>query len=532
MLALPISIHLGFSMENSIYESQYEPHNLTKDSSGIYEKCKQSNVIGDTTQDVTTQINSEVNNASMTEKSSQYIDESQYEPHDLTKNSSGIYEKCKQSDMISDTTQDVTPQINSEVNNASATEKSSQYIDESQYESHNLTKDSSGIYEKCKQSNVIGDIAQDATTQINSEKNNSIGQKNQITINDEKQNENEIQKNSVKNKTEKENIVVQAFIKEVAAIYKSAYLEEIIKNLKDRNIKINENTLVVLDIDGTILMSMEVTAASKYKDRWERLEEQFKRKYPQYGICYNYYVDVFLKSQKEKLTELIWKSFINDLKSRGAKVLVVTAMENRYLLDCNSKHTETITETMWIKLRYKQLNDALDPKEPTIKNVFKNDLPRWLREEFDSPYYYEGILASQPWSKSQAIYDQLQYWYSVEKWKPANIVLIDDQIGNHWDIGALSSHLGVPFTGYIYTGADRRAYDFDFCEKRALCQLKYMVETGKWLSDEEAAKMLQTREQEIEKELQDLQKNYGQKSKGNKKNKKSKKPNTAESKSE
>ena len=473
MLALPISIHLGFSMENSIYESQYEPH-------------------------------------------------------DLTKNSSGIYEKCKQSDMISGTTQDVTTQINSEVNNASVTEKSSQYIDESQYESHNLTKDSSGIYEKCKQSNVIGDIAQDATTQINSEKNNSIGQKNQITINDEKQNENEIQKNSVKNKTEKENIVVQAFIKEVAAIYKSAYLEEIIKNLKDRNIKINENTLFILDIDGTILMSMEVTAASKYKDRWERLEEQFKRKYPQYDICYNYYVDVFLKSQKEKLTELIWKSFINDLKSRGAKVLVVTAMENRYLLDRNLQSTGK----MWIELRYKQLNDALDPKEPTIKNVFKNDLPRWLGEEFDSPYYYEGILASQPWSKSQAIYDQLQYWYSVEKWKPANIVLIDDQIGNHWDIGALSSHLGVPFTGYIYTGADRIPYDFGFCEKRALCQLKYMVETGKWLSDEEAAKMLQTREQEIEKELQDLQKNYGQKSKGNKKNKKSKKPNTAKSKSE
>ena len=402
-------------------------------------------------------------------------------------------------------------------------------IDESQYEPHDLTKNSSGIYEKCKQSNVISDTTQDVTTQINSEENNSIGQKNQITINDEKQNENEIQKNSVKNKTEKENIVVQAFIKEVAAIYESAYLEEIIKNLKDRNIKINENTLFILDIDRTILMSMEVTAASKYEGRWERLEEQFKIKYPQYDIYYDYYVDVFLKSQKEKLTELIWKSFINDLKSRGAKVLVVTAMKNRYLLNCKLKHTET----MWIKLRHKQLNDALDPKEPTIKNVFKSDRSRWLGKEFDSPYYYEGILASQPWPKSQAIYDQLQYWYSVEKWQPGNIILIDDQIVNHKDIMWLSLYLDVPFTGYIYTGADRIPYDFGFCEKRALCQLKYMVETGKWLSDEEAEKMLQTRENEIEKELQYLKDNYSDYNKKlNKKNKKSKTPNTTKSKSE
>ncbi len=356
-------------------------------------------------------------------------------------------------------------------------------INKEQHELINEIKDSSSVYEQCKQSVVIDAKQECVTTQINSEVNNKTEEKSQIHINDEKQNAIEIpQKNSTDKKTEEKANTVTQYMRTLTLISETNSLQRIWENIDKFNI--DNNTLVALDIDQTILKSMEITAAPRHKKQWEELEEIFAILYPIYVKQRNFYVDIFLRESKEILTENIWKEFINHLKSQGAKVLVVTAIKNDYLISKDLKPTKM----MWVELRHKQLNDAIDSEEQTITNVFDGDLSLWLGEKFKSPYYFNGILTTRPWSKDRAVSALLRHWGN---WRPNKLIAIDDQEQNLIDYALLSLNKNMQFMGYKYTRANYIPFEYKFDLKRAFFQQMYLFQNKKWLSDKEAESELQ-----------------------------------------
>ena len=393
-------------------------------------------------------------------------------------------------------------------------------IENGKYESFSEAKDSSIICEQCKQNEIINTKQEVVTTQIHSEINEAIDNKNPIDLGEEEQNISTTQQENLLNNIQKTQLsAIPSYRKQLVQIVETNSLKQVWQELDKCHI-IDENTLAVLDIDQTILKSEEITISPQYQEQWKRLEEVFETKYPQYVTLRDFYIDIFRKEHKEILTESIWKEFIHNLKSRGAKVLVVTAIMNDYLVNEDLEPTET----MWVELRHKQLNDAIDNKEQTITNVFGENLPSsfWLKEKLKSPYYFNGILTTQPWTKDQALFELLSYWGKWGDWHPNKFIAIDDQDYNLANFTTLSLGTEMTFIGYKFTRANDIPYGYEFDPKRGFFQQMYLVKNKRWLNDEEADKMLKTCSDEEKQKLEELVKLYNEKQNSNKKNKKSK----------
>ena len=364
------------------------------------------------------------------------------------------------------------------------------------------TKDSSIIHGQSKQNDVIDTTPEDVTMQINSEVGNKIEPTNQINLNSAKQNPSmRPQEDLSGNIPEPQENIIRPNMKLLCQINRAAKLQDIWQDIDNF---VDENTLIVLDIDQTILTCKDLAIAEHCQPQWEKTEEIFAKKYPQYAERRDFYIDIFLQERKEILTSNIWKEFINHLKSRGEKVLVATAIENAYILDENLQSTET----MWIELRHKQLNYVIDEKEQMITNVFDGESSFSLNDPSKSPYYFQGILATQPWDKGKAVSRLMLHWLRENHWKPKKLVVIDDQLHNLQDFINLTLSLNMRLMGYHFTGAHYISYKYEFDPRRAFFQQLYLVKNNKWLSDEAAENALKDCTDDNKKELDELMELY------------------------
>ena len=453
MLAVPIGINLGVSMEDSLYEQDNsQGFNSSVDSEKLYEGCGRK---GDTSLEKankTTQITTELDNAN-TEKSKQLGD---------VKDSSNI---------IISSAEDTINFINNKKGTKCAE-----------------GKDDSTIYEESKKSNV-----KDIT--INSEVKNELEQKNQsninININDVKQDEPKKQQNSVNSETGEQLYTLLPYVSctKTRIMHKEATdLDAARRDMERLGLEIDENFCLLLDADLTMVKALEASIASEYKKQWELIESIFEHACSEYSKNYNYYTDIFLREHKEIPTENIWPDFLNYIKAKGGKVLVVTAIENQYL----TKQSPNDPEKMWIELRREKINNILDPTgdagRPPIENTFGDKAKNGsLREGDDiSLYYFDGMLSSWKCGKTKVVYE----FFQKIGYKPKILVGIDDQEQNLYGYDYLASMFGARLITYQLLKANFIKYNFKLESEVAFYQLLYLVKNKKWLFDPDAKSAL------------------------------------------
>ena len=240
MLALPIGINLGVSMEDSLYElDNSQGFNSSGDSEKLYEGCGRKGDTSSEKANKTTQITTELDNAN-TEKSKQLGD---------VKDSSNI---------IISSAEDTINFINNKKGTKCAE-----------------GKDDSTIYEESKKSNV-----KDIT--INSEVKNELEQKNQsninININDVKQDEPKKHQNSVNSETGEQLYTLLPYVSctKTRIMHKEATdLDAARRDMERLGLEIDENFCLLLDADLTMVKALEASIASEYKKQWELIESIF-----------------------------------------------------------------------------------------------------------------------------------------------------------------------------------------------------------------------------------------------------------------
>lgn len=476
MLALPLGINLGVSMEDSLYEQDNsQEFNSSGDSEKLYEGC---GLKGDTSLEKankTTQITTELDNAN-TEKSKQLGD---------VQDSSNI---------IISSAEDTINFINNKKGTKCAE-----------------GKDDSTIYEESKKSNV-----KDIT--INSEVKNELEQKNQsninININDVKQDEPKKQQNSVNTETTEQpytllpypryirtrmtkGLITHKMSNSLALIWKRDMGKPEIKS------KIGPRACLIVDADLTLSKTMELILAPEYSKQYEAIKDIMEILYPEYVKNRNFYIDIFWRKRKEVVID-IWKAFINDFEFQGGKVIVVTAIENQYL---TKRHPNDPYE-MLIGLRHKQLNDIIDPELRPIKDTFGNKAENgWLGRPGMSPYYYNGILTSGKLDKGSVV----ETFFAKIGFKPEILFAIDDQSRNLKSCECLSYRYGCPLYTYIYKGAALYQYGINFTFRLACYQLSQLIVNRIWLTDLKAKSALENcspKEKEWVKNVAEICKNH------------------------
>lgn len=243
-------------------------------------------------------------------------------------------------------------------------------------------------------------------------------------------------------KQHKGDVVMDNFIQ----IKKSSDLLEHIKFIP-------KNSLVLFDIDDTLIIPVSKTFTSKHKTIIDRIK---KNK----DLFHNYeeIISTWRLKRCIRLTDQLWPQVLGKLK-KDFSVYALTKMD--------------IGKVGYIpaieKWRYKEL--------VAFGLVFTNQEKNILNREGTS--FYRGIIFTGKKSKSEALN------IHIDLKKYTHIVMIDDRSEHLEDIQKYCQSKNVPFTGYLF-----QTMDVEIDDRIPEIQYKFLTEKLQWLEDEEALKML------------------------------------------
>lgn len=269
-------------------------------------------------------------------------------------------------------------------------------------------------------------------------------------------------------------------------------INKAIDDKADQKIKITKGTLVIIDIDDTILWQASVAVTSKNDSIYDAIEDRLMKQFPQYGRNYDYYLNVYYDTVDERLTEAEWPEFVANIRSRQGKALAITTLQNA-----------PINGNMLADIRAEKLK-----KLGIDLSGFFNSESTWLGRKDTSPYYSkQGVLTSLtglekgkdvPQTKPNALNLFLKHennrfpkGNTSQSSKVTNIIMIDDKEENLYAMGNYCLGVGIPYTGIRYDWKKyNKKYDYKPSKIRTYIQLKGLIEHERYLTDEEAEQKL------------------------------------------
>lgn len=227
---------------------------------------------------------------------------------------------------------------------------------------------------------------------------------------------------------------------------------------------IDENTLVLISLDGTLVMpkSLMFSYNSLYKNFMQEMLVR-SRKLPVYKtVIANWYLQ-----RQLILVEENWPIFIERLKAKGAKVYGISALP----FEING-----IEQTILNQLKLLGITFTEKVNQDNMLKIAEQG--QWIS------LFYEGILFSGPFSKSKCLLDFIK----ISNISPKKIVVFDNTKST---LKAFDDSLKL-FSMHFY--------NIEYLAAKALkgvpdpeivkFQQKTLLETGVWLEDEKAKTLL------------------------------------------
>lgn len=235
-----------------------------------------------------------------------------------------------------------------------------------------------------------------------------------------------------------------------------------IKNMRDAVEGVGKNTLVVFDIDNTILQTAQTLGSVQWADWYQR--ELVKQGLPsdQAGELSTREWVRINRVSKSQLVEAVTPNIIRNLQLRGIRVLALTARPVSFVL---------------------QTQRDL----PQFGIHFGQSWPKGTR--FQSPFqgaaYASGVLfAGQTNSKGAVIREFLRQ----NNLRPTAIRFVDDKRKYVDSVDQAMQAAGIPYVGYRYGGADVRVNSFS--PSLAAFTHSYFKRMGIILSDAQARRLM------------------------------------------
>jgi len=215
-----------------------------------------------------------------------------------------------------------------------------------------------------------------------------------------------------------------------------------------------KNTLILFDIDDTLITPVSKTFSSSYKKMIDDIKSS-KDKYNNYEEI----ISTWRLSRKIKLTDKEWPNVINTLK-RDYQVYALTKM------DTGSAGTIRSME-QW---RYNELK--------FLEIHFTNNTSEI--EKNNGSTFFKGIIFKGAWKKSEALQNHIK----ISDF--AHIVMVDDRTEHLDDINGLCKKQNIPFTGICF-----QTPQVEVNPEIPTIQKIYLTEKNQWLEDEEAINVSQ-----------------------------------------
>lgn len=275
-------------------------------------------------------------------------------------------------------------------------------------------------------------------------------------------------------------------------------VQDIHKDVLNEINQIDENTLVVVDIDRTLLQQQDISSLQNdAASDWEMMEKIYTRE-KGYSKEKRVRCDkIWHLSHGEVLTENYWIDFIEWIKSSGGKVIAITAIDSTKI--DGEMRADIRAETL------KKLGITFSGI-PNLESQFL------ATTNIKSPYYSKsGIITSWNWRKGIALKKTLVLAKEKTNFIPTTIISIDDQeenINNILKFATVDAYRAngkhMNHFGYIYSGA--KTIDKEFDPIMAYYQIHNLYEKETYITDSDAKKALENKDlrTEIEEQAQTI----------------------------
>ncbi len=224
------------------------------------------------------------------------------------------------------------------------------------------------------------------------------------------------------------------------------------------------DTLVTFDVDDTLITSRDALARNCYfplgfvlKAVW-RYPELLKPK------RFEWAASVMYEQAERSVFDSSLLPFMEQLKKRGCKIIGLTSMES-------GSYGVIPSMPEWRASMLKGFGIVFDAGYANTK------FSHFPQRRGDYPMLYKGILCANQQNKAAVLGAFLDHFHV----KPKYIISFDDDPTALEGIAKECAKRGIIFRGYHYCGAQKVAKPWD--TEKALTQLEYLMEQGRWLND-------------------------------------------------
>lgn len=223
----------------------------------------------------------------------------------------------------------------------------------------------------------------------------------------------------------------------------------------------DENTFIFFDIDDTLSNPVDPLGELSLIPWWFRIQALLK--YPRLLLRKNliHYLSIIWKEDQWLVIEPLVVDIINNLKDRGAKVMILSLEES-------AKFGVIKHLPEW---RYDVLKSLGVIMSQNYANGLIAHVPKYNGK---LPRLYNGIISCNNDSKGQV----LEAFLKQYRLRPSKIIFFEDQIHNLVSVAQACAKLNIPFQGFQYLGEIWQLYNWN--ETCAQWQLDQLIKHDTW----------------------------------------------------
>lgn len=240
---------------------------------------------------------------------------------------------------------------------------------------------------------------------------------------------------------------------------------------------LDENSLALFDVDYTITMPgccmLWPQIISEHKE-W--LEQAYESAFSKSARSKEYLQSIWQDQESPPtITEACVVQYIYELQKRKVSTFALSA-----IMTGGYYSIASLPEWRFRKLQEVGINFSDSDYGDAVFTQFPN-------QDGQYPVLYRGILCSALASKG----DVLGAFLESTQWKPSVVIFFDDSLSRLQEVERELAKRDIPFIGYHYHGSQKVVGKLD--KEVALMQLNYLVQHERWIMEDEASMLLQTR---------------------------------------
>ncbi len=228
--------------------------------------------------------------------------------------------------------------------------------------------------------------------------------------------------------------------------------------------------LLIFDVDHTLILEKDLVLRPCRRNCLDKLLEMHGETDP---VRRQKLISIIILQKEVELIDPNSALFIKALQQKEIKAMALTAMKTGPIGLIDRVEKCRIAELAALGIDFRT-------SFPNVATLYFDFLPH----PYSPPLFYQGVLFSSYYSKGQVLWAFLE----TIQFKPRQVIMIDNSYAYLKSVENTLVKMDIPFLGIHYK--QWLQLPFKCNEEIARFQVRYLIQHERWLSDQEAQRLM------------------------------------------